>query len=368
MEISMIPMTSDAKYRKCERPKSQLDCHIIKSFFGISLFRNFVMKTHRLNLVVIFLSQIFLLQTVACRAAEFTVKEHDNQIDVQIDGQPFTTYQHEGFAKPILYPILGPQGVPMTRNWPIKKDVPGEAKDHVHHKSLWFTHGKVNGIDFWTEGKKCGRIVQTKLVRAEGGKDQAVIETTNDWQDPKGKVVMSDTLRVSFSLVPGGRAIDWQIDLHASHGKVTFGDTKEGTMAIRTRPELQLVNDLKQGVTTANGHAVNSDGARDANIWGKRANWVDYWAEVEGKTLGVAIFDHPENPRHPTWWHAREYGLISANPFGIHDFEKDKPATAGSLTLPEGKSITLRYRFVFHEDDAEKAKIADLYEQYAKPK
>ena len=198
----------------------------------------------------------------AAHAAEFTVKEHEHQIDVQIDGQPFTSYLPEGYSKPILYPILGPEGIPITRNWPMKKDVPGEAKDHVHHKSMWFTHGKVNGVDFWTEGPKTGRIVQTKLVRAEGGKDRAAIEATHDWQDAGGKVVMSDTLLLAFSLVPGGRVIDWQIELHASHGPVTFGDTKEGTMAIRTRPELQLVNDPTQGVTTANGQALNSEGVR----------------------------------------------------------------------------------------------------------
>jgi len=303
----------------------------------------------------------------AAHAAEFTVTEHDHQIDVQIDGQPFTSYLPEDYSKPILYPILGPHGIPITRNWPMKKDAPGEAKDHVHHKSMWFTHGKVNGVDFWTEGPDTGRTVQTKLVRAEGGKERAVIEATHDWQTAEGKVVMSDTLLLGFSLVPGGRVIDWQIELHASHGSVTFGDTKEGTMAIRTRPELQLVNDPKEGVTTAKGQALNSEGVRGVEVWAKRANWVDYWANVEGKTIGVAIFDHPENLRHPTWWHARDYGLISAYPFGIHDFEPGHPAGVGNFIMPEGKSVTFRYRFVFHEGDPGKAKIAALYEQYAKP-
>ena len=302
------------------------------------------------------------------QAAEFGIKQHDNQLDVEIDGQLFTTYLHEGYPKPILYPILGPRGIPITRNWPMKKDVPGESKDHPWHKSMWFAHSPVNGVDFWSESATTGRIVQTKLLRAEGGKDRAAIETANEWQDAKGKAVLTDTRLMQFSLVPGGRVIDWQIDLHASHGPATFGDSKEGSMAIRTRKELQLVTDAKQGATSAKGHALNSEGVRDLDLWGKRANWVDYWAEIEGKTIGVAIFDHPDNLHHPTWWHAREYGLISANPFGIHDFEQGKPADAGNYTIPEGKSITLRYRFIFHEGDPEKAKIAELYEQYVKPK
>jgi hypothetical protein len=302
------------------------------------------------------------------RAAEFAVKQHDNKIKVEIDGQPFTTYLHEGYPKPILYPIIGPHGITMTRNWPMKKDVPGEAHDHPHQKSMWFAHSPVNGVNFWEESPNSGRVVQTKLIRAEGGKDQAVIETANDWQDAKGKTLLSDTRLINFSQIEGSRVIDCRIELHASNGPVTFGDSKEGGMAIRTRPELQLTNDPKQSVTTAKGQAVNSEGVRGAKVWGKRADWIDYWAEVEGKTIGVAIFDHPENLRHPTWWHAREYGLISANPFGIHDFETDKPAKTGNLTIPEGESITLRYRFVFHEGDPERAKISELYRQYSDSK
>lgn len=298
-------------------------------------------------------------------AAEFQIRQHDDAIDVQIDGQPFTTYVHKGFAKPILYPIIGPHGIAMTRNYPMKK-VAGESTDHSHHKSMWFTHGNVNGVDFWMERSGAGHIDQTKLLRAEGGKDQATIETANDWLSPKGAVVLSDTRRLTFLLVPAGRAIDWQIELHASHSPVTFGDTKEGSMGIRTRSELHLRNDPAHGVTTANGHAVNSEGIEGKNVWAKRANWVDYWAKIEGKTVGIAVFDHPDNPRHPTWWHARDYGLIAVNPFGVHDFEPDKPAGAGKMTIPEGKSIIFRYRFIFHDGDVKQAKIAEEYAQYAK--
>jgi hypothetical protein len=313
----------------------------------------------------------FLLSLIlfgATRAAEFAVKEHDDRIDVEIDGQPFTTYLHEGYRKPILYPILGPEGIPMTRNWPLKTDVPGEAHDHPHQKSMWFTHSPVNGVDFWTESAKTGTIVQTELLKAEGGTDRAILETANKWVDPEGKTLLTDKRLLTFSLVSGFRAIDWRIELIASEGPATFGDSKEGGMGIRTRPELNLANDPKAGVTSARGHAVNSEGVKDGEVWGKRANWIDYWAEIESKTVGIAIFDHPENLRHPTWWHARDYGLISANPFGIHDFEKDRPDDAGNFTIPEGKSMVLRYRFVFHEGDAEKAKIGELYEEYAKQK
>jgi hypothetical protein len=77
------------------------------------------------------------------------------------------------------------------------------------------------------------------------------------------------------------------------------------------------------------------------DTWGKQAPWCDYSGPVDGKTLGVAIFDHPSNPRHPTWWHVRDYGLFAANPFGVHDFEK-KPQGTGDLKVEAGKSITFK--------------------------
>ena len=79
--------------------------------------------------------------------------------------------------------------------------------------------------------------------------------------------------------------------------------------------------------------------------------------------IGIAIFDHPENPRHPTWWHVRDYGLFSANPFGVHDFEK-KPKHTGDYTLEAGKSLTFRYRFYYHEGDEVQAKVAERYSDY----
>jgi len=113
------------------------------------------------------------------------------------------------------------------------------------------------------------------------------------------------------------------------------------------------------------GHIVNSAGMRDGEAWGKRADWCDYYGPVEGKIVGIAIFDHPENPRHPTWWHVRDYGLFAANPFGKHHFESLDDKSAGNLTVPAGQSVTFRYRFYLHEGDEKQAEVAKKYHEYA---
>ena len=134
-------------------------------------------------------------------------------------------------------------------------------------------------------------------------------------------------------------------------------------MAIRLAETMRLTPN-KHNAGKAGGHIVQSTGVRDQATWGKKAVWCDYHGPVDGKTLGVAIFDHPSNPRHPTWWHVRDYGLFAANPFGVHDFEK-KPAGTGDLKVPAGQSVTFKYRFYIHEGDEQQSKVAQRYEEYA---
>lgn len=295
----------------------------------------------------------------AAAASYVTIEDAGGgRFDVKFGGQLFTTLHTKEYPKPILYPIVGPGDTRMTRDYPMVKGTPGEASDHPHHQSLWFTHGDVNGVDFWSLGK--GRIVTEHVEEPVHGGSEASIVLRDRWIAPDDKVVCTDTQRIAFHkpVVVEGReviALDYEVTLHASEGDVTFGDTKEGTMAIRTNPALRIDKGAK---------ASNSEGIEGGAIWGKRARWVAYSGEVGAKMVGIAIFDSPSNPRYPTWWHARDYGLVGANPFGIHDFEKKEPH-AGDLKLEKGKSLTFRYRFLFHEGRADDIKMAERYREWA---
>ncbi len=290
------------------------------------------------------------------------ITKMDGKVRVELDGKLFTEFLHQGHSRPVLYPVIGPTGKGVTRNWPIVKGDATEATDHPHHKSIWYTHGDVNGVDFWSETKGAGTVVVDKVETGSDAK-AAWIQSSAKWLDKDGNTVCTDTTVIRFPQgVKGGRIIDFQITIHASAGKLTMGDTKEGTMAIRTHPGLRLTaKDKKPGP----GHAVNSEGLKDHTLWGKKAKWVDYWGPIDGKTVGIALMDHPSNPRHPTTWHARDYGLVAANPFGVAHFSGAKDKKAGDLVIEAGKSQTFKYRFYFHEGDAQQAKISEQFDTYA---
>ncbi len=284
------------------------------------------------------------------------VKDAGGTVRVELDGALFTEYHYRDVARPYLYPVIGPAGTPMTRDWPMRKTT-NEPTDHVHHKGLWFAHGDINGIDFWSEQKNFGKTIHQKFLEIKSGEKEGLIHSLNNWVAPSGTVVCTDERSIRFRADKDVRLIDYEISLIASHGELRIGDTKEGTMAIR------MPSTMSVSGTNGQGHIISSEGLRDGTAWGKPAKWVDYYGPVQGKTVGVALFDHPQNPRYPTRWHVRTYGLFAANPFGVHHFEK-KPAGTGDLKLAPGERVTFRYRFVFHVGDEKQARIGARYESY----
>jgi len=137
-----------------------------------------------------------------------------------------------------------------------------------------------------------------------------------------------------------------------------LGDKKDAGFSVRIATSMDV--DSKKG-----GSIINSNGITDKAAWGRRAAWVDYHGPVNGKTVGVAILNHPSSFRHPTPWHVRTYGLFTANPFGLRSLRQGEN---GSFTLKKGKSITLKHRVIFHKGDEKSAKIADAYKAYASEK
>ena len=267
---------------------------------------------------------------------------------VTIGGKPFTVFHKgEDVAKPYLAPVRSASGKIVTRGFPMEQ-IAGESRDHLHHTGLWFSYDDVNGAKLWENHPSYTKPhMGREVVRGVEWRD-GVLTATIDWNDTDGKTLVTETRAMTFSGDAKMRAIDFRITLTAAQD-VTFGDTKEGAFAIR----------LAEPFTERKGaKIVNAEGlATMKNVWGKRSNWVDYTAVLEGEPLVVAIFDHASNPRHPTYWHARDYGLFALNPFGRQAF--DEKQEESKWKLAKGEKLAFRWRVVVHPGDAN---VAELYQ------
>ncbi len=304
------------------------------------------------------------------QAQDVTFTRQSDRIRIEIAGRHFSDYIHAGWPKPCLYPILDADGTSYTRDFPFKKN-PAEIPDHDWHRGVWFAHGAVNGHDLWRElpERKTGRIVLDSVLETRAG-PTGLLRVRQLWQTHDGRTLLTDETALRITRTATATLLDFDVKLLATHGAVTLGDTEEGTMAVRVNERLRVTHGKNRDKRDGTGSLINSAGDSGLAAWGKRAAWADYSGPLpDGRTIGVALLEHPQNFRHPTWWHARDYGLLSANPFGRHDFEKlkDQP-TAGNHVIPAGGELRLRYRLIFHRGDTTPARLADHFRTYAAEK
>jgi hypothetical protein len=258
----------------------------------------------------------------------------------------------------------------VTRSFPAGPRAEGETTDHPHHHSIWFTHGAVNGLDFWTHdrGRPDNRIVHREFVAIESG-PRAKIVSRNEWLGNNTTKHCEDERTILFGkLENGDRYIDYAIKLTATADEVVLGDTKEGTFGVRVADSIRV--DSRKG-----GKIVNSRGQKDAAAWGYAAQWLDNSGPVDGEIVGITMMSHPSSFRPTPRWHARTYGMLTANPFGEREFLAESrrqlepgEVPQGAHTLKKSESLNFRYRVLLHKGDAEQAKVADAFRAFAAEK
>ncbi len=321
------------------------------------------------------LTLISLGLTSSLYAAEVRVVKKKDSVDFFVGKELAGTYNFsKSLPKPIIYPLNAPGKLPVTRAYPIEKDVPkGGSKDHVHHQSVWFCHGDVipegiklkhkirgvEGVDFWSVHEGHGLIVCTKVGKPEVDGNHAWVTTHNEWRTADGQKVMDETRTIHFFDFGKSRLFIFEIDLDASVVPIVFGDTKEGSMAVRVHDSISE----RRG----DGVIQNALGKRrEKECWGRHADWCDYSGTIAGRKVGVAILSDPKNP-HKTAWHSRGYGLMGANPFGRK--RAGFPAVKGRtdlVRLKKGEHLVMNYGVLVHDGDTKSADVAGMYEKFVK--
>jgi hypothetical protein len=231
------------------------------------------------------------------------------------------------------------------------------APNHDHHRSFWFAHQSINGHDFWSDGK--GNHVRQKMWYGyQGGRDEAIMATLSGWYDRTGKELMEqDIIAALIPLTDGEHALELQITMRpgGESQTVELGKTNFGFLAVRVAKSLS--------VHFGGGKLTSSEGMKgEAEIFGRQSRWVDYSGPVavgSGPTRtttieGITYFDHPDNPRYPTFWHVREDGWMGAA-FCLRE----------GLAITRDQPLTLRYLLHAHSGGYHGARAEALHASFA---
>jgi hypothetical protein len=296
---------------------------------------------------------------------QVVARESDRRVDVTIGGKPFTSYLWPTtIKKPVLFPLRSAQGTELTRGFPLVQRA-GERVDHPHHVGMWLNYGAVNGIDFWNnseaikpeEAEKFGSIEHKAIASAKSGAGRGELSVNADWVLHDKSVLLKEETRFIFHALGEVRMIDRITTLTAQDKPVTFGESKEGVLGIRVRRELEDPKEKGDTFTDAHGKPtkvaamdtkgvsgayLTSEGKVGGEAWGTRARWCALSGTVDDEPVSIVVFDHPKNPNHPTYWHARGYGLFAANGLGGQQFNKAEAPR--SLTIQPGQQVRFVYR------------------------
>ncbi len=193
----------------------------------------------------------------------------DQQTAVLLDGRECVRWHHgAGYPRPFFYPLIGPSGSSLTR-----MGHPG-APNHDHHRSVWFAHNKVLGIDFWSDNTPA-QIRQLHWLAYEDGEEEAILATRLRWYDGHDPAYLleQDLIAAVRPLADG----EWAMELHSRFtpkaDSLEFGQTNFGFLAVRVAKNLSEY--------FGGGKLTSSEGQTgEPAIFGKQARWMDYSGPV----------------------------------------------------------------------------------------
>lgn len=276
----------------------------------------------------------------------------DHQVSFRVDGTERTRW-HFGsqYPRPFLYPLLGPSGETLTR-----MGHPG-AENHDHHRSVWFAHHKLLGIDFWSDHTEA-YIRQEHWYEYRDGTDHCAMAVRLGWYDGHDPqpLVHQDLVIALHPLEADEYTLDVHATFHPRAEQIEFQQTHFGFFAVRVAKGLSA--------HFGGGQLTGASGARgEPDLFGQENRWMDYSGPVavaqadENRTAvteGITYFDHPGNPHFPAKWHVREDGWMGAS-----------ACRDASLVTTREKPLVLRYLLHVHRGDVDTKRADALAKEWA---
>ncbi|HEY2415462.1 MAG TPA: DUF6807 family protein [Pirellulaceae bacterium] len=282
-------------------------------------------------------------------SAPLTVEKHADRLIIHRAETPVATYifRDDVIRRPYFAHVHSPSGFQVTRNHPPQAGI--DPTDHdTMHPGIWLAFGDISGHDFWRNKAPVEKMnnvehvefVQPPAVKLDGA-DSFVTFVAKNRYVAGDKTICFESARHTIRATPRGYLFVFDSQFSGSE-PFSFGDQEEMGLGIRLATPLT--------VKTGYGTITNSEGRHnEKEVWGRPADWCDYGGIVATKTAtsdkepslrtGLLLVPHPQNFR-PSWFHARDYGLLVANPFGQRAFTK---GPASRIAVKPGETFRLRY-------------------------
>lgn len=303
------------------------------------------------HLAILVLVSWTLSDDSSTSAADVSFSQEADRLIVRMGEQPVAEYvfRDDQVLRPYFRHLRTPSGVQVTRTHPPVEGV--DLDDHATmHPGLWMAFGDLGGADFW---RNKGRVRHERFIEPpQAGADGGLFVVSNVYE-ADGKAICREDCRVKIEPVPTGYLLRWTSTFTPTDGEFAFGDQEEMGLGVRVATPLAVKN---------GGEMINSEGRRnEAEVWGRPADWCAYRGSVDGTQVGIVIMPHPDNFRR-SWFHARDYGLLLANPFGRKAFTKGEPSR---VVVEKNEPLTLRFGvFVYDAPNDKSPDLASIYRRY----
>lgn len=304
-----------------------------------------LLRFKRVLIAALFLAAIESAVKVTAAESGWQAVEQPGQIALVHDGKPVLTYvdSDEKTLRPYFSHAHAPDGRQLTRHHPPREGI--DATDHATmHPGIWLAFGDLGGADFW---RNKGRVELAEFVDKPAATNEGVKWKVKNRYVSGDRAVCHETAEHTVRLVDGGYLLTFDSTFTGDEA-FAFGDQEEMGLGVRMATGLQV----KDG----SGAITNSEGGRnEAGVWGRQAGWCDYSAVLDGRRTGILLVPHPENFR-ASWFHARDYGFVAANPFGRKAFTGGEPSR---VEVKPGESLRLRFAVWLYALDKDQPLDAD---------
>ncbi len=283
--------------------------------------------------VLALLGALLMLPTASHAEPAVSFDQQSGRIQIQIDGRPFATYVWDDPAirRPYVCDLHTPDGVPVTRHHPPREGQ--DPTDHATmHPGLWLAFGDLGAVDFWRNG---GTVRHVEFVEPPRSSPPGGSFTVRNQYVAGTRLICEELCQIGIRIRKDGYLINWSSEFSGPE-TFSFGDQEEMGLGVRVATPIAANN---------GGQIRNSHGATgEAEVWGRSAAWCDNSGIVQGRPVGIMLMPDPGNFR-PCWWHARDYGLLVANPFGRHALTRRERS---EVTVHPGDRLKLQFGVLVH--------------------